>query len=370
MRRQKVVLRVMAGPRAGPVGCPPASRSSTPPVFASAPLLLASVLAAGPGEPAVVPATTGPAAAVSFATEPGRLYQVQRQGDAGWEDVGDAVRGDGAEVVKLLPAGEYRVVRPDGWAVVWRDEFDGDTLDLTKWGYEVNNLGGGNFERQAYRDDPKYCFVNDGSLHIAAYRDPHTTPDGKTQPYSSARIRTKGRFEFLYGRVEVRAKVPAGEGIWPAAWMLPTASPYGGWAAGGEIDILESRGSAVQETTGALHFGGEWPRNEYVAHAYRFPGPDAAAAFHVYMLEWGPDAISWSVDGEPARTRTAGVWFTEAAPGNPSAPFDAAFHLLLNVAVDGRFFEKTDQRADRLPPGSFPQTLLVDYVRVSQRDAR
>ena len=342
-----------------------------------APLLLVSALTgadpaeAGPAETVAV--SVAPAAEVTFPTERGRLYQLQRRTAEGWEDVGTAVRGSGEPVSRLLPAGEYRAVRPEGWALVWRDEFDGADpdgtgLDLTKWGKEVNNYGGGNHERQAYRPEEKYCFVKDGRLHVAVFRDPHTTVDGKTQPYSSARIRTRGRGDFRFGRIEVRAKMPAGQGIWPAVWMLPTDSPYGGWAAGGEIDLLESRGSAVGETTGALHFGGGWPRNEYVAHAYRFPDRDAAEAFHTYALEWDAGAIAWFVDGVRAQTRTREEWFSEAARGNPSAPFDVPFHLLINVAVDGRFFEKVDQRADRLPDGAFPQTLLVDYVRVYQRE--
>ncbi|MFH5806518.1 family 16 glycosylhydrolase [Alienimonas sp. DA493] len=341
-------------------------------MFALASLLLAPTLLgadpAGDSPAAVVDATTAPAVQVSFPTEDGRLYQIQRRDGDGWENVDTALRGTGEPVTRLLPAGEYRVVRPDGWALVWRDEFDGDQLDLTKWGKEENNLGGGNNERQAYRVEDKYAFVRDGKLHLAVHRDPHTTSDGKTQPYSSARLRTRGRAEWTFGRFEVRAKMPDGQGIWPAVWMLPTDSPYGGWAAGGEIDILESRGSAVEETTGALHFGGAWPRNEYVAHAYEFPNENAAEAFHTYAVEWSADAIRWFVDGELVQTRTKDEWFSEAARDNPSAPFDSPFHLLINVAVDGRFFEHVDQQADRLPADAFPQTLLVDYVRVYQKE--
>lgn len=347
---------------------------------ALAPLLFVAAFApadpppAGAGVPGVVVAG---GVTVVIPMEDGRLYQVQRRTDVRggdeWEDVGVAVRGTGGRVVRHLPAGRYRVVRPGGWALVWRDEFggthpDGTGLDLTKWAREENNYGGGNFERQAYRADDKYNYVRDGKLHVSVYRDPHTTSDGKTQPYSSARLRTRGRGDWRFGRVEVRAKMPAGQGIWPAVWMLPTDSPYGAWAAGGEIDLLESRGSAVHETTGALHFGGPWPRNTYLAHAYRFPGENAAEAFHTYAVEWDAEKIVWFVDGTPVKTRTADEWFTEAAPGRPSAPFDTRFHLIVNVAVDGRFFEKTDQRADRLPDAAFPQTLLIDWVRVYQKD--
>ena len=308
-----------------------------------------------------------PAVEVKYATEIGKYYQLQtKKGDL-WTNVGLGVRGSGTPFAGFFPAGDYRVTSPSKtWVMVWTDEFDGDTLDFTKWEKEENNYGGGNNERQAYRTDPKYCFVKDGFLNIAVHRDPHTTSDGKTQPYSSARIRTQKRGEWQYGRFEIRAKMPNGQGIWPAVWMLPTESKYGGWAAGGEIDIIESRGNAVDETTGALHFGGAWPRNTYLAHSYKFPAKDASEDFHVYALEWTADEIKWFVDGKLCKTRTKEEWFSETAKENPRAPYDQPFHLIINLAVDGRFFEKTDQRADQIAPGAFPQTFQCDYVRVYQ----
>jgi beta-glucanase (GH16 family) len=150
--------------------------------------------------------------------------------------------------------------------------------------------------------------------------------------------------------------------------MMPTESPYGGWAAGGEIDIVESRGNQVSETLSALHFGGTWPDNTFLDQTYKFPGKGASQDFHVYALEWNKDEISWSVDGVKWKTRTKSEWWSDAAKENPSAPYDQPFHLILNVAVDGRFFEKEkeDQKADRIPASQFPQTMLVDYVRVYQ----
>lgn len=309
--------------------------------------------------------SVAPAVALRYETKPGICYQLQIKQDGGWKNQGFAVLGTGKPVAGLYPAGEYRVVTPaKQWALVWADEFEGTELNLGNWEKEENNYGGGNNERQAYRTDPKYCFVKDGHLQIAVHRDPHTTSDGKTQPYSSARIRSKNRGDWTYGRFEIRAKMPKGQGIWPAVWMLPTDSKYGGWAAGGEIDIIESRGSAVRETTGALHFGGAWPKNKFLAHAYTFPERDAAEDFHVYTLEWSADEIKWFVDEKLCQTRKSGEWFSEAAKENRRAPFDQPFHLIVNVAVDGRFFEKTDQRADLLKADAFPQTLLVDYIRV------
>lgn len=319
---------------------------------------------ASSAEPALA---ISPAVEITFPTEPDTYYQLQVDRGGTWENVGFAERGTGTPITGFYPAAEYRVTTPSReWVMVWADEFEGTELDYGKWEKEENNYGGGNFERQAYRTDPKYCFVEDGALHIAVYRDPHTTSDGKTQPYSSARIRTQKRGEWTYGRFEIRAKMPSGQGIWPAVWLLPTESPYGGWAASGEIDIIESRGSAVHETTGALHFGGPWPRNTHLAHSYAFPDRDAAEAFHTYGLEWNADEISWFVDGQLCQTRAKSEWFSEAARDDPNAPFDQPFHLIVNVAVDGRFFEKTDQHADALPASAFPQTLEVDFIRVYQ----
>jgi len=187
-----------------------------------------------------------------------------------------------------------------------------------------------------------------------------------TQPYSSARMRSMKRGDWKFGRYEIRAKMPSGQGIWPAVWMLPTESKYGGWASGGEIDIIESRGSEVKKTTGALHFGGAWPRNTYLSHSYTFPQKNAAEAFHVYAIEWSEEEIEWFVDGVLVKTRNKKEWFSEVAKDNPSAPFDQRFHMIVNVAVDGMFFNNTEQKADLLPDSAFPQVLKIDYVRVYQ----
>ena len=318
------------------------------------------------------PLSRSPALSLSFSTKKESLHQLQIQttdaeGRAVWANVGPAFLGTGTRWSTLQPEGEYRLHTPSNeWALVWSDEFEGDSIDFTKWAREENNYGGGNNERQAYRTDPKYSFVKDGSLNIAVYRDQHTTSDGKNQPYSSARLRTLNRGDWKFGRFEIRAKLPEGEGIWPAIWMMPTNSPYGSWAAGGEIDIVESRGNKVAETLGALHFGGRWPNNVYLDHIYRFPGKNAAEDFHVYAVEWNADEISWFVDGVRWKTRKNSEWWSSGARQNPSAPYDQPFHLILNVAVDGRFFEKEDQKADRIPASQFPQVMKVDYVRVYQ----
>jgi beta-glucanase (GH16 family) len=317
---------------------------------------------------------TNPAVQVRFIALRDKFYQWETApSDAGpWKAFDRPVKGDGREVVCVVPVKSpakprFRVRElHKQWVLVWNDEFDGRRLDTTKWAKEENGYGGGNQERQFYSTNPKYCFVKNGRLHIAVYRDRHTTTDGKTQPYTSARIRTLHRGDWKYGRFEVRAKVPGGQGIWPAVWMLPTDSKYGGWAASGEIDILESRGSRADEAVGTIHFGGRWPRNKHLGTTHKLPGKNAAAAFHTYAVEWTPDAIRWSVDGVTYQTRRKAEWSSEAAPKSATAPFDRPFHLILNVAVDGNFFRGTGQRADNLPASAFPQVFAVEWVRVYQ----
>lgn len=257
---------------------------------------------------------------------------------------------------------------PTDWQLVWADEFDGDKLDYSKWGKEENNYGGGNNEAQHYSVSEKYCYVENGNLHIAAYRDPYTTPDGKTQYYSSARIRTLQRGDWTYGRFEVRAKMPSGEGMWPAVWLLPSENVYGGWAASGEIDILESRGSQTDRTNGAIHFGGSWPKNTYLSAEHKLSNRETTDSdFYTYTIEWTEDAIRWYFDGVLYQTRSSEEWHTDASPNSKIAPFDQNFHLIINLAVNGNFFKDTNQDANNLPQEAFPQILEVDYVRVYQR---
>ena len=138
----------------------------------------------------------------------------------------------------------------EGWQLVWNDEFDGDAIDSSKWDWETNCWGGGNNELQCYTDRPENSFIRDGKLVIHAQPEEFTGPaeplewgsnaGDRTLPYTSARLRTLGQGDWKYGRIEVRAKLPQGQGIWPAIWMLPTDWVYGGWAASGEMDIMEA----------------------------------------------------------------------------------------------------------------------------------
>lgn len=315
-----------------------------------------------------------PAVSIESATKEGSFYQLEVQKGDKWVALGDPIVGTGKAVTRTHDLAADAKVRltelHKQWVPVWKDEFDGNSLDRTKWSHEVNSYGGGNNERQYYSDAPKYTVVEDGKLNLKLYRDPFTTVDGKTQPYSSSRIRSMYRGEWKYGKFEIRAKMPGGEGIWPAAWMLPTNSPYGIWAACGEIDIIESRGSDVHKTFGTLHFGGQWPKNTHKGAIYEFPKKNAAEDFHVYGVEWSKDEISWFLDGVKWQTIKKEDWFT-TADDDPSAPFNQPFHLILNLAADGGFFKDprngpVTQNSENLKDSDFPQVFEIDYVRVYQ----
>lgn len=261
--------------------------------------------------------------------------------------------------VLAVACGEARA--QTSWELIWSDEFSGTSLDTTKWTAQTGDgtlyglpSGWGNNEQQYYTSRTQNLTVSGGALHIVARRE-----NFGGWSYTSARIRTAGKFEVLYGRIEARITIPSGQGIWPAFWMLPTNSPYGGWASSGEIDIMEST-NAADRVYGTIHFGAPWPDNASNGGSYA-PGVDFGAAPFDYAIEWEPDQIRWYVGNQLFHTANSSQWFSSAAPSNGRAPFDVPFHLLLNVAVGGNF--------PGPPNGSvgFPMEMTVDYVRVYQR---
>lgn len=284
------------------------------------------------------------------------------------------------------------------WELAWHDEFDGDAIDPAKWALEDNCWGGGNAESQCYTprkdgDPHANAFVRDGLLHIVARRERHTGPASPdhadrrsaTLPYTSARLRTKHAQSWTFGRFEVRAKLPRGQGSWPAAWMLPTDSPYGTWAASGEIDIVEAvnlgtpsdapgaaAGTPETRVHGTLHYGRPTPGNVHTTASYTLPGgANPADDFHVYAVEWEDGEIRWFVDDVHYATQTADGWYSQSRDAHgdwvdapAGAPFDGAsrYHLLLNLAVGGNWAGKANRGG--IDRAAYPQTLLVDYVRV------
>ncbi|WP_394174287.1 glycoside hydrolase family 16 protein [Thalassotalea litorea] len=274
------------------------------------------------------------------------------------------------------------------WVLVWQDEFDGNALSSERWSHEVNCWGGGNNEKQCYTDRSDNLVVKDGFLNIIARQESFTGPAEtedspdynvnvtRTLPYTSARIRTKFKGDWLYGRFEVRAKLPSGQGTWPAFWMLPTDYVYGGWAASGEIDIMEAVNlktvgdDNVEESGvhGTLHYGRAWPENVYSGAEFQVL-PNPAEQFHLYAIEWQEGEIRWYVNDIHYATHTEEGWFSQyfddknqLITGSGSAPFDQRFHLILNLAIGGNWPESVNQTG--IDTSTFPQIMEIDYVRV------
>jgi beta-glucanase (GH16 family) len=260
-----------------------------------------------------------------------------------------------------------------GWNLVWNDEFNGNSLDRNKWNYDTGfclnddpgTCGWGNNELEHYTDSENNIFVKDGHLNLKAIYEPKTfQPQNRTATYSSGKVVTRDKYAFKYGRIDFSCKLPAGKGLWPAVWLLPQNSPYGGWAASGEIDVMEAKGRLTGESSGALHFGGEWPGNTYLGNGYSFPdGKRIDTDFHVYSAVWEEGSIKWYVDGNCFFVVKNDQWHSTAAPQNQYAPFDTPFYIIMNLAVGGWFDSGINPNTDILPQ-NFPVTMLVDYVRV------
>ena len=290
-----------------------------------------------------------------------------------------------ALVLESAPA-PAAVPAEDNWTLIWSDEFDGATLDRAKWGFDVDCWGGGNDERQCYTDSLRNAQLRYGKLVITAreeavkgaalparMREQSPVPSAEVaREYSSARLTTRGKASWTYGKIEVRARLPQGQGTWPAIWMLPDEDRYGGWAASGEIDILEAvnlgvaceqcPGGRENRILGTLHFGGAWPNNKHKGEEMAFRSV-LDGEFHTYTLVWYPDRMIWQVDGRTFAERRADEWWTSGSNA-PGAPFDRPFHLIINLAIGGRLAES--RGLGGVQRGGYPKRMEVDWVRVWQ----
>ncbi|MCA1029520.1 carbohydrate binding domain-containing protein [Bacillus timonensis] len=266
-----------------------------------------------------------------------------------------------------------RVLEDSDWKLVWSDEFNGTELDQTKWSYDTGNgfvdpsgnyiPGWGNQELQYYSEDN--VKVQDGKLLIEGKKET-AFDDRGTYEYTSGKVTTRGKFSKTFGKFEARIKLPQGQGFWPAFWMMPEDDVYGGWAASGEIDIMEAAGGRTNKVGGAIHYGGQWPNNAYTAKDYTFPDGQDITDFHVYSVEWEPGEIRFYVDGN--LFQTLNNWNSTGA-GNATkysypAPFDQEFFLILNLAIGGWYGGNPDATTN------FPGTMEVDYVKVYELEGK
>lgn len=274
----------------------------------------------------------------------------------------------------------------EDWKLVWSDEFDGSTLDRAKWGFDADCWGGGNGERQCYTASTRNTRVSQGKLVITARHErttgsalpasqrPNPADPGAqvTRDYSSARLTTRGKASWRYGRIEMRASLPQGQGTWPAFWMLPEKDTYGTWAASGEVDILEAVNLGVPCSTcaggredtilGTIHFGKQWPGNVHAGTEIHAPA--VLRGYHIYAVEWQPDRMIWQVDGKTYATRLRSEWWSSGSAA-VGAPFDQPFHLILNLAIGGGLAES--RGIGGVSVANFPKRYAIDWVRVWQR---
>ena len=243
--------------------------------------------------------------------------------------------------------------------MVWSEEFDGSAgalPDDETWGFETFGDGSGNEELQCYTAVPGNAATDgEGHLVITALQQPgHQCVDGSTNDYTSARITTQASHTWQYGRLEVRAQVPAGVGTWPAFWALGENKPEVGWPRAGEIDVMEYVGRDPTTVKGSLHGPTDVGERWYLTREGD-AGEALSGDFHTYAVEWDADGVEWELDGEPfgsvsrSEAEEQGIWV-----------FDQPFYLLLNLAIGGTLGGPVS------PDTAFPQRYLVDYVRVYQ----
>jgi beta-glucanase (GH16 family) len=249
---------------------------------------------------------------------------------------------------------------PAGWTLVWSDEFNGENgalPDPAKWVMETGGNGWGNDELEYYTKRPQNAYQQEGNLVIKVLSEKYTGADGVSRNYTSARLKTLGNFSQTYGRFEARIKIPRGQGIWPAFWMLGADIEKSQWPDCGEIDIMENIGKEPSIVHGTIH-GPGYNGEHGIGSPFSLPTEQKFADdFHIYAVEWEPEAIRFYVDDHNYATRTPAD-----LPKGAKWVYDHPFFMLLNVAVGGGWPGSPDATS------VYPQTMLVDYVRVYTRE--
>ncbi len=250
------------------------------------------------------------------------------------------------------------------WNLKWADECNGaanTACDGSKWNM-VNSGGGfGNGELEYYTNRTANCYHDGtGNLVIKTMKESYNGSN-----YTSAKLYSQRKGDWTYCRASIRAKLPKGRCVWPAFWMMPTSSKYGGWPACGEMDIMEERGDNTNSVGGTIHFGNPW---KFIGQSYALPNKQTYdTAFHIFDFEWEPGEIRWYIDNTLYETRKASEWYTSGASKTtaPNAPFDQDFYMQLNTAVGGT---NTPYTGNQNPDDAvFPQYMYIDYVRIYQR---
>ncbi len=239
------------------------------------------------------------------------------------------------------------------WRLIWSDEFTGSEIDRSKWTLVGGGDGFGNNELQFYTARKENAYLENEKLMIRALKETY-----EDKVYTSAKLMTRGKAEWTYGRFEIRAKSPKGQGIWPAIWMMPADMvTYGEWPSCGEIDIMELIGSSPNTVHGTLHYGHP---HTYTGQSYTLSNGDFSEDYHIFALEWTPTEMRWFVDDQLYSKQS--TWFSSPEKGKEQepfpAPFNRPFYLQLNLAVGGNWPGNPD------PTTVFPQTFEIDYVRV------
>ncbi len=237
-----------------------------------------------------------------------------------------------------------------GYTLVWSDEFSGDALDLNVWNQELGTGSGGwgNNELEYYTNSLKNTFVSDGNLIIEARRE-----ELGNSKYTSGRMTTYDKKAFKFGRIDIRAKVPVGKGIWPALWMLGSNINSAGWPACGEIDIMELIGTYPSTVYGTMHWGSSGVHKSK-GLSYALSTGDFSNEFHVFSIIWKLDSISWYIDDQPYLETSV------SDTGASDYPFNADQFFIFNVAVGGNWPGSPDNTT------TFPERMFVDYIRVFQ----
>lgn len=265
------------------------------------------------------------------------------------------------------------------WKLVWSQEFEDGEIDPAVWNFDIGNghaqgiPGWGNAELQFYTD--RNAFVEDGRLVIEA-REEAARDEYGTYRFTSARLTTQNKFTMKYGKIEIRAKLPEGQGIWPALWMLGSNIGEAGWPVCGEIDIMEFLGHDTRTVYGHVH-GPGYSGGASIGTGYTLPedAPSFSQEFHVFSIEWDEDEIRWHVDGEryfafskDTLDRKNREWFEQQGIEGAHQQtqiyrwvFDQEFFLLVNVAVGGHWPGYPDENTQ------FPQRMYIDHIRVYER---